>query len=254
MKPPVILIGVGEMGGVFARGLLRAGYPVHPVVRGQDAAELAEVIPDPAMVLLAVGEKDLHPAIKALPARWRPSLALLQNELLPRDWRDHDLEQPTVISVWFEKKPGRDPKVIIPSPAYGPQAGLLREGLATLNIPVSVLDTPAQLLHELVLKNLYILTTNIAGLKIGGTVGELWSQHRDLALAVADDVLAIQQALTGVEPDREALVQGMVEAFEGDLQHNCMGRSALARLARSLEHAKEFHIEVPTLRQLSERD
>ena len=253
MKSPIILIGVGEMGGVFARGLLRAGYPVYPVVRGQDPAALAEAIPNPAMVLLAVGEKDLQPALEALPDPWRPSLALLQNELLPRDWQAYGLEQPTVISVWFEKKPGRDPKVIIPSPAYGARADLLRQALATLDIPVTVLATPEQLLHELVLKNLYILTTNIAGLKVGGTVGELWAQHRDLALAVADDVLTIQQALTGVEADREALVQGMVEAFEGDLQHNCMGRSAPARLARALEHAAELGVEVPTLRQLHER-
>ncbi len=53
MKSPVIIIGIGEMGGVFARGFV----------------------------------------------------------------------QPTVISVWFEKKKGRDVKVLIPSPAYGPAAG-----------------------------------------------------------------------------------------------------------------------------------
>jgi len=38
---------------------------------------------------------------------------------------------------------------------------------------------PNELLYELVRKNLYILTINIAGLKTGGTVGELWGKHRE---------------------------------------------------------------------------
>ena len=36
MKSPVVLIGIGEMGAVFARGFLRAGYPVYPVTRQTD--------------------------------------------------------------------------------------------------------------------------------------------------------------------------------------------------------------------------
>ncbi len=34
MHKPVVIVGLGEMGSVFARGFLRAGYPVVPVVRG----------------------------------------------------------------------------------------------------------------------------------------------------------------------------------------------------------------------------
>ena len=251
LNPPVVLIGVGEMGGVFARGLLRAGYPVYPVTRHTAMNELATVIPEPAMVLVAVGENDLHPVLDLVPESWRDKLALLQNELLPRDWQAHGLQQPTVTSVWFEKKPSRDPKVIIPTPVYGPQANTLAQALTMLDIPVKLLHSPQQLLHELVLKNLYILTTNIAGLNLGGNVGELWSQHRDVAVAVADDVLDIQRALTGQEFDRAALMAGMVEAFDGDPGHGCMGRSAPARLARALAHADEFGLEVKTLRSLA---
>lgn len=36
MKPPVVVIGIGEMGGVFARGYLKNGHPVYPVTRGSD--------------------------------------------------------------------------------------------------------------------------------------------------------------------------------------------------------------------------
>ncbi len=246
-KKPVVLIGVGEMGGVFARGLLKMGYPIYPVNRETDMQALSEQLADPQMVLLAVGEKDLHPSLEAIPTVWRDKLALLQNELLPRDWQQHQLDNPTVISVWFEKKPGQDAKVIIPSPSYGPQAKLLEEALSAINIPVKLLDTPSELLFELVLKNLYILTTNIAGLEVGGDVEALWHQHRNVAESVAKEVLEIQQKLTGEQFDFDALLAGLIEAFEGDPQHQCMGRSAPARLQRAIEHANAFELKPHTL-------
>ena len=249
-KPPVVLIGVGEMGGVFARGLLRAGHPVYPLTRNNSAAKLAQSLPAPAMVLVAVGENELLPVLEQMPAAWADSVALLQNELLPKDWQAVGLQQPTVISVWFEKKPGKDPKVIIPSPVFGPAAVLLEQTLGTLELPVRRLLSAQQLLHQLVLKNLYILTTNIAGLRVGGTVGELWSDHQPFARAVAADVLDIQQALTGAELQREALIDGMVKAFNGDLEHGCMGRSALARLLRAVQNADALGLGVPTLREI----
>jgi prephenate dehydrogenase len=30
MNQTVVIIGIGEMGGVFAKGFLRSGYPVYP--------------------------------------------------------------------------------------------------------------------------------------------------------------------------------------------------------------------------------
>ena len=251
-KRPVILIGAGEMGGVFARGLLRAGYPIHPVNRNDSIEACANAIPDPAFVVVGVAEGDLHPLLKEIPTAWRDRLVLLQNELLPRDWQQHGLENPTVISVWFEKKKGMDFKVIIPSPVFGPYAETIARALATLEISTKVLTTPAELLQELVLKNVYILTTNIAGLKTGGNVGELWDQHQPLARTIAYEVIDLQQWLTGETLNREALVDGMVEAFDGDLNHNCMGRSAPARLQRALQLADEAEIELPTMRKISQ--
>ena len=61
----------------------------------------------------------------------------------------------------------------------------------------------------------------------------------------------IQDALTGAKHDREKLVAGMLEAFDGDPAHGCTGRSAPARLARALEHADTFGLAVPTLRALA---
>ena len=86
-----------------------------------------------------MAEKDLHQVLNQIPAVWRDRLILLQNELLPHDWQQHELHNLTVISVWFEKKKGQDAKVIVPSPAYGPHAGLVHDALAHLDIPVQVL-------------------------------------------------------------------------------------------------------------------
>jgi len=251
MDKPVVVIGIGEIGSVFARGFMKLGYPVVPVTRDMDMAVVAADVSEPEMVIVAVAEKDLHPTLQALPDVWRDKLVLLQNELLPRDWQAHGLKNPTVISVWFEKKKGMDSKVVISSPAYGEHAQLLKQALGALDIPVAVVENVAALLFELVLKNLYILTTNIAGLEAGGNVADLWLNHNELACDVAGDVLDIQEYLIGEEVNRRALVEGMLKAFDGDPQHGCMGRSAPARLARALAIADEAELEVPTLRRIA---
>lgn len=251
MKDPIIVIGIGEMAGVFTRGFLRQGHPVYPVTRDMDMAKLAPTMPETPLVLVAVGEKDLHPTLEQIPAPWRDRLGLLQNELLPRDWKAHGIDNPTVIAVWFEKKKGQDYKVVIPSPAYGPRAKLLEDSLETLEIPCWELADADALEFELVRKNVYILTTNIAGLVIGGTVEDLWYSHEALARAVADEVMDIQAWLVGHELDRERLIEGMVEAIKGDLAHKNTGRSAPARLARALGHADEAGLDVPKLREIA---
>lgn len=244
----VVLIGVGEMGGVFARGLLRLGHPVFPVNRGTPMAEVAAAVPAPALALVAVAENDLPDVLRHLPAPWRDRAGLLQNELLPKDWAG--FPSPTVISVWFEKKPGQDAKVIIPSPVHGPNARLLADVLEQVRIPTRILQSDDELLFELVVKNLYILTTNIAGLRVGGTVGELWDRHADFAAEVAAEVIDLEEALTGRRFDRAALVHAMRAAFDGDPDHQCMGRSAPARLARALQQAAAHGVALPVLEEI----
>lgn len=255
MKDPIVVVGVGEMAGVFTRGLLRLGHPIFPVTRTMDMAEVARALTPPALVLVAVGENDLHPVLEQVPAAWRDRLGLLQNELLPRDWEAHGITDPSVIAVWFEKKKGQDYKVLVPSPAYGPKAALLEAALESLEIPVWELKSEAELLFELVRKNVYILTTNIAGLDLpaGTTVEALWTDHQALAREVAGEVMDLQFKLVGQELDRDRLIAGMVEGIQGDLAHKCMGRSAPARLARAIEHADQFGLAVPKLRELHAR-
>ncbi|MBI5460935.1 MAG: hypothetical protein HY941_01975 [Gammaproteobacteria bacterium] len=251
MKASVVVIGIGELGAVFARGLLRLGHPIYPITRAMDMAAEAKALPDPEMVLLAVAEKDLHATLRAIPKPWQSRLALLQNELLPRDWLEAGIELPTVISVWFEKKRGQDAKVLLPSPAFGTHAPLLTDALNGIGIAARVLATQDRLLFELVRKNVYIVATNVAGLAVGGTVSELWRHHEALARSVALDVIDIQEYLTGTRFDRDALIAGMLEAFDGDPQHGCMGRSAPARLQRALEQADAAGLAVPKLREIA---
>ncbi|MBS0461852.1 MAG: hypothetical protein JSS41_05200 [Proteobacteria bacterium] len=246
-----VVIGLGQLGRVFAGGLLRTGRTVVPVNRGDDMFTVAHAHPDPELVLVAVAENDLHTVLAALPGAWRPRVALIQNELLPRDWEQYRYTDPTVISVWFEKKKGTDARPLIASPAAGPGAGLLCQALTAIDLPCREVGPGDELLFELVRKNLYILTTNIAGLKTSGTVSQLWAQHEGFARQVANEVMEIQDALTGVAHDRDKLIVGMREAFDGDPDHGCTGRSAPARLARALQHADTFGLSVPTLRSLA---
>jgi hypothetical protein len=253
----VVIIGLGQLGRVFAGGLLRVGCTVVPVNRGDEMTVLAQRHPAPELVLVAVAENDLHSVLAALPDPWKTRVALIQNELLPRDWQAHGYANPTVISVWFEKKKGIDAKPLIASPAAGPGAALLCRALTAIELPCREVALGDELLFELVRKNVYILTTNIAGLKTGGTlkdtstVAQLWAQHETFARQVANEVMDIQDELTGIRHDRDALIAGMREAFEGDPAHGCAGRSAPARLARAIRHADEFRLAVPTLRTLA---
>ncbi|MEA3502117.1 MAG: hypothetical protein U9R47_05025 [Actinomycetota bacterium] len=246
MKQPITLVGVGEMGAVFSHALLRSGHPVFPILRSSSMEEAARAVPEPVLALVTVGEDDLDTSLDRMPAGWRSRVGLIQNELLPRDWERHVIESPTVAVVWFEKKPGRATKVLIPTPVGGPEAGLLVEALTSIGIPAQRIADDA-LVDALVAKNLYILTANIAGLRTGGTVSELWGEHRSLAGAVASEILSIQEWLVGAPIDPDSAISGMVRAIEGDPDHGTTGRSAPRRLERAIGHARSAGIEIPTL-------
>jgi len=252
MNSPIIVIGLGELGSVFARGFLKTGHPVFPVTRDMNIQEVAQTYPAPKAVLVSVGEADIEKVLQHCPNNWKDKLILLQNELLPRDWQSANIANPTIISVWFEKKKGMDSKVVLPSPIFGPNDRLLFDALASLDIPSFLLDSQNELTYELVRKNLYILTTNIAGLKVGGNVEALMNEHGEVMTAVASDVLDIQDWLTQSQNDRTRLMAGLIEAINGDLAHGCMGRSAPARLKRAIGFADQAGLPIRTLRSIAE--
>lgn len=247
----IVIIGLGQLGRVFAGGFLRIGYSVVPVNRGDNMEEVAARVPTPALVLVAVAEPDLHGTLSALPAAWRGRVGLIQNELLPRDWESQQIAAPTVAAVWFEKKKGSDAKPLIPTPVHGLYAQLVCAALSAIDIPARSVETDDELLYELVRKNVYILTANIAGIQTGGNVGELWAKHRMLATEVANEVIDIQDWLTGRQHNREKLLHGMLEAIEADPQHGCKGRSAPDRLKRNMGFADAAGLAVPKLREIA---
>lgn len=251
MKPPVVLIGMGELGGVFARGFLRAGFPVYPIVRGMDMALASCAWPKPILVLGTVGEEDLHPVLADLPAPWQRRLGLVQNELMPRDWKRYGLENVTVAVVWFEKKPGLELTNILDTPVYGPGAALVAEALTALGIPTRILADEAALVFELAKKSLYILTVNLAGLAVGGSVGELWQRHQALAREVAEEVLSVLEWRAGHPLPKADLIAGMVAGIEDCPQRPCTGRRARARLARVLAEARQAGLATPRLLEIA---
>lgn len=250
-RETIAIVGIGQLGGVFAKGFLRLGYPVLPVIRKSNPQQIAESNPGIKLVVAAVAEDDISGTLSNLPHVWRDQICLIQNELLPGDWKRREIENPTVISIWFEKKKGMDSKVLLSSPVFGPNANLIKDALGEVDIPANVLSNEADLEYELVRKNIYIITINIAGLVVGGTVGVLWRDHHDLASEIAGEVLDIQGWLTGSTLDRDRLIKGMLEAIEADPEHKCMGRSAPSRLKRALTFADEAGIKAPKLREIA---
>jgi hypothetical protein len=116
MLSPIVVIGIGEMGGAFSRAFLRIGHPVYPVLRDATLDEAAHQVAHPALVLITVPEGNLHSVLKQIPNPWQNCLVLLQNELLPHDWHSYNFSNLTVISVWFEKKTGPRGQGITPVP------------------------------------------------------------------------------------------------------------------------------------------
>ena len=254
MNQPIVIIGLGELGGIFAKAFLHAGYAVYPVTRKMDIDQAADNMPDPQLVLVAVAEKDFSVVMQTLPAPWRSCIGLLQNELLPRGWQSYHIDDPTIVSVWFEKKKGMDVNVLIPSRVYGPQGSLIAGALNGIDIACEVLSTEDDLLYELVRKNVFVFTINIAGLVLpeGTTTKTLWAQHHELALAIADEVIDVQQWLTGATFDRIRLIDGLIEGLNGDLQHKCKGRSARGRLERLSAVADEAGLKIPRITEIKD--
>ena len=81
-------------------------------------------------------------------------------------------------------------------------------------------------------------------------MAELWSKHRPLATEVANEIIQLQQKLTGRSLNKKQLIERMVHAFNGDPEHGCMGRSAVARLERAFKQADEHGLDLPRLKHI----
>jgi hypothetical protein len=242
----VVVVGMGQLGRTFGQALLVIGKTVVPVRRGE-TIETA----DPELVLITVQENDLEAAIARVPPALRSRIGLVQNELAPSDWTSFGIERPTVACVFFEKKPGRPARVILPTRIAGPHAGTLARALAAIELDAAVIDED-ELPRALLEKNLYILTTNLGAMGTRQTVRELLGSPS--LPAIFDEVLEVERARFGLTEDdvsRDALWASMIAAFDADPDHVAAGRSARDRLTRTLARADRSGLAVPTLRSLA---
>ena len=56
MNQPIVIIGIGELGGIFAKAFLHAGHAVYPVTREMDIDQAALT---PGVLLAYYGLTDL---------------------------------------------------------------------------------------------------------------------------------------------------------------------------------------------------
>ncbi|MFT5359018.1 MAG: hypothetical protein ACI9KE_006260 [Polyangiales bacterium] len=249
-----VIVGLGQLGGVFAHGLLRTGHRIVPIRRSESVDSIQDE--DPSLVLIAVGEGDLQNVLPQVPEAWRSRVGLIQNELLPGSWSALGDVNPTVAVVWFEKKAPIAPHVIRPTPIAGPNALRLVNALASLNIAAEEIDESA-LPAALVLKNVYILTANVGGRGApkGATTGELWTDDRERTQRLAEDVLTLQKAMlcasghskAAAALDDDALMRELGETLMADPHHGACGRSAPARHQRALTLAHTHGLTLPAL-------
>jgi prephenate dehydrogenase len=48
MKKPIIVLGIGELGSVFARAFLKNNHPVYPITRA--TLVLSSALPEPPLI------------------------------------------------------------------------------------------------------------------------------------------------------------------------------------------------------------
>ncbi len=248
---PVLVVGLGEIGSLLSVGFLRQGVPVVPVLRSTVVENQLEATFAPRLCVLAVGEPSLATLLDGWTQRYADRLVLVQNELRPSEWERRGLPQPTVVVVWFEKKPGRGPRALRSTAVHGRWAHPMVSCLETLGLPAHVESDPQRLVLDLALKNLFVIVTNICGLRVGGDVGTLLNQHEALLTRVTDEVLAVETAEMGQALPESLLRIEMQNTMLADPRHECAGRAAALRLSRALAAARRLGVSTPTLEQIA---
>jgi hypothetical protein len=248
--PKSIVVGVGELGGVFARGLLRIGHTVIPARRGDDLVRVFEEHADAEVVIVSVPEDALGGVLDVLPPSLVSRAVLVQNDLRPRTWTERGVSDPSVAVVWFEKKPGREAKAIVPTVLFGDAATTCAEALSSLTLPTEVATDEAARDEALAIKNVYIVTTNLLGIGRGGTTGELLANDELDWRDAAREVLAVEELLFESAFDEARVLEGVRAAMAADSSHVCAGRTARARAEKFFARARELSIATTTLDRL----
>ncbi len=245
----VVIVGMGQLGRTVAEGWLLNGLTVVPVLRRSPPASLADR--NPQAVLVATGEDDLDGALASLPEAWRDRVILLQNELVPSIWAPY-LTTPTLAAIWFEKKPGINLHSLRPSVAYGPQIHLLSTAFEVLNQPLQSVDTYEHMVVELMIKNTFILATNIYGLVSPGPLKNFISpRHRTRVQQLLNEICPLQSCLTGLMCPVDRTSHDIWEVIAKNAELVVPGRSALDRLHRTITTARQSNLFTPELDRIA---
>jgi hypothetical protein len=248
-----LVVGMGELGSVFSLGLLRRGYSVTPVLRTTPTETILTRPIQPSLCVIAVTEDDLSNVLDGWARRYSDGWVLMQNELRPSEWERRGLSTPTVAVVWFEKKAGRLPKPIVSTPVHGPHALVIVDALTAVGIPAHHEPDREQLLFELCLKNLYVLSMNFVGLVHPYDVGTVWYDHRAYLDQICAEVLELEAAQMQRNLPTQSLCIELERIIVADPRHAAAGRSAMSRLNRSLRTAKRLGLRTPTLDEIAKR-
>lgn len=248
-----LVVGMGQLGSVFSLGLLHRGYSVTPVLRDTPADAILARPTQPSLCVIAVTEDELPNVLDGWARRYSDGWVLIQNELRPSEWERRGLATPTVAVVWFEKKPGRDAHPIVSTPVHGPHAPIIVDALTSLGLPAHLEPDREQLLFELCLKNLYILSMNFVGLVFPYDVGTVWYDHRAYLDQICAEILELEAAQMQRNLPTQSLCIELERIIVADPRHAAAGRSALSRLNRSLRTAKQLGIKTPTLDEIAKR-
>jgi len=243
-RPRAVVIGLGQLGRTLAEGLVVDGWTVTGVRRDQSAAELAT----PELAVVATGEDDLGPVLAGLPGSWRTGhVLLLQNELLPPQWEVHGIIDPTVLIVWFSRKPGELIRELRPSVAFGPHADDAARALAAVGLHTTIAPSYEALLAELVEKNTYIWAMNLAALLISEpTTSRVLGSQRATFEELAREAIAVQEAAIGARVvDAPAVIEAVAATLAAEGERRLGGRSAARRAERLSALARTLGVDAP---------
>lgn len=248
-----IVVGMGELGGVFAIALLRRGFVVTPILRSTPIEAVLDPRQEPDLCVITVGEDALTSVLDGPLRRYSDRWVLVQNELRPSEWERRGLSTPTIAVVWFEKKPGRDVRALVSTPVFGSKAPIIVHALTGLGLPAHIETDPERLVFEMVLKNLYILAMNFAGLVHDTDVGTLWLKHQPFVNQICNEVIELESAQVQRALPISSLKIELERIVTADPRHVALGRSARHRLARSLATARKLGLSTPTLDDIAQR-
>lgn len=287
MENFIVIVGMGQLGSLFAQGFLKLGYLVMPVLRSMPFPVFeGSFVPQCIVVCVDIGDlvlfncvedltqqvlsncvEDLTqqvPRLTDIPTMYLDRVVFVQNELLPIHIQSF-VTNLNVIVVWLEKKGYLPPRLRSFSPELfytenNDLAQLLQHTMDVLGIPCRRVKTKQNMVHCMMMKNIYNLVMNVAGLALGqyncddADAAGADSTFRDL---LADEPLLsslVQEALvvqTTQEPhpvDQHRIVEHVLRYIhQTPKEQRCQGRYATQRLQRTIERMKDHLHLIPSM-------